>query len=47
MNSMYSVAIVDEIGTVKYWCKDMSDEDIHLILRAHPEWSMSLIEKEN
>lgn len=43
---MYSVVIVDELGTVKHLCKDMSDEDIRLVLSAHPEWSTNLIETE-
>ena len=40
----YRRSIVDECGEVRYWCKDMSNEEIYDILKSHPEWKKDCIE---
>lgn len=37
-------AIVDECGTVMYWCSDMREKDVMRILYEHPEWRIVCIE---
>jgi len=40
----YRRAIVDEIGCVMYWCKELRKEQIEQILDEHPEWSRKCIQ---
>lgn len=30
--------IRDECGTIRRYCKDMSDEEVDELLQKHPEW---------
>ena len=41
-NMFFRRAIVDELGNVIYWCSELSDEEIKLILSEHEEYSIKL-----
>lgn len=37
---MYTSYIVDELGTIKYVCSELSQKEIDKILESHEEWSI-------
>ena len=37
-------AIVDELGSVIYWCSELEEEQIDIILENHPEWNLRTVE---
>lgn len=43
---MYRSAIVDELGTVVWWCDEVINgwDGVDAILEDHPEWSVKAIE---
>lgn len=42
----YRTAVVDELGSVMYWCDELQGwEQIEIILEGHPEWSVKAIEQ--
>lgn len=36
-------AIVDELGTVRYWCRELDEMEIEDVLDSHPEWRVQVI----
>lgn len=43
--NMYRTAIVDELGSVMYWCNELQgQEQIDTILGSHPEWCVKAIQ---
>ena len=41
---VYESAIVDELGDVVTWCKDLSEKEIEQILDRYPEASIKSID---
>ena len=41
----YRTAIVDECGTVRAWCDDLTDEEQEEILASHEEWYIETVEE--
>ena len=39
----YSRAIVDELGEVVAWCKDLTQEEIEKVLEESPEYKITCI----
>lgn len=37
----YRSAIVDECGSVVYWCDELIKNEVNKILVNHPEWYIS------
>lgn len=37
-------AIVDECGSIVFWCDELEDGDTVEILELHPEWSTKCFE---
>lgn len=37
-------AIVDECGSIVFWCDELEDGDTEDILELHPEWSTKCFE---
>lgn len=37
---MYTSYIVDELGTIKFVCSELSQKEINEILERHEEWSI-------
>lgn len=40
----YRSAIVDECLCVRYWCDELTQEQIDSILEKHPEWFIRCVE---
>ena len=40
---MFCRAIVDECGTVRYWCNELSEFEIQELLDEHEEWRIRCI----
>lgn len=38
--NMYTSYIVDELGTIRYDCSELSQKEIDEILERHEEWSI-------
>lgn len=35
--------IFDECGCIRYWCSEMTEEEIEEVLENHPEWWMGVV----
>ena len=40
---MYQWALVDECGTVRKYCSDLSETEIEDLLINHPEWKIMCV----
>jgi hypothetical protein len=40
----YRSAILDEVLCVRYWCDQLTDEQVDEILENHPEWRIMCVE---
>lgn len=40
----FKSAIVDECGDVVYWCEELSEDEIEIILTDYPEFRIRCVE---